>query len=327
MRVLLCGGAGFIGSVLVRKLLEANNEVTVFDNFSTGHKEAVKICKVIEGDLLNFNSIDGALKTSAFNLVINLSGNTASKNSFEEPYLCLKSNITASLNLVEAMKQNSVKRLIFASSSEIYGKADFLPVNEDSDFGTETVFSETLVFIERIFGWYDLLFGIKTISLRLFEVAGAMADGSIGEDKGALSSDVSVLSKAALSDGVFRMHGSDFETYDGTYIKDYVHVEDVAEAFIKSAEHLSKKPKSEIFNVCSSHGFSVKDVITEVELQTGRKINTVTSPRRKGDVDSLWADNKKAKTELSWEPKNSLADIVRSSLYWHAKRPGGFDLR
>lgn len=324
MKVLVCGGAGFIGSVLVRNLLKNNFEVVVFDNLSTGHKEALGSATFIAGDLLDKNTLQQVFNKHSFGAVINLAVLSDPLESLQNPYLYFTANSNSILNLLECMREASVKKIIYASSSSVYGRPKVLPVNEDAPLNIESVFAETMNTSEKLLGWHDLLYGIKAISLRCFEVAGATIDGNLGEDKKVNEGLVSTLVKAASSDGVFRLPGSNCNTRDGSFVRDYLHVEDFSDAVLKSIEYLFRNPRSEIFNIGSARGFSVKEVVAEVEAQTGRKLVVIPQPKRKSEPDEVWTDNTRIKTQLNWEPKHSLTDIVQTSLYFHAKHPGGY---
>ncbi len=321
MRVLVCGGAGYIGSIIVRKLIENDFDVTALDNLSTGHKESIPSSKLIVSDLLNKPEIEEIFNSNSFQVVIHVA---IKPDLALDPYTCIYNNLNATLNLLECMAKKDVRKVIFASSYEIYGKPERNPVSEEDKVNVQTIFAESLNMIERLLGWYDIKYGIKAISLRTFCVGGATLDGNTGEDNGEYESVIPNVIKAALSDGVLRLSGTDFNTFDGTKILDFIHVEDVAEAFVKSIEYLHRNQRSEIFNIGSGRGQTVKELITEVENQTGKKLNVVPTAKRSGEIDSIWSDITSAKSLLSWEPKFGLSDIIQTAIYWHVKHPNGY---
>ena len=321
MRVLVTGGAGYIGSILVRKLIENDFDVIALDNLSTGHKESIPASKLITSDLLNKKEVEESFKSQTFQLVIHLA---IKSGATTDPYTCIYSNLNSTLNLLECMSNSQARKIIVCSSYEVYGKPDKNIVSEESRINIQSVYAESINMIERFLGWYDLMHGIKAISLRTFCVSGASLDGNTGEDKEEYECVIPNVVKAALGDGVLRLSGADFKTSDGTRILDYVHVDDMADAFIKAIEYLHRSGRSEIFNIGSGIGHSVKEIITEVENQTGKKLNVVPFPKKASEVDAIWADITQARNLLSWEPKFSLSDMIQTAIYWHVKHPNGY---
>ncbi len=325
MRVLVCGGAGYLGSVLVRKLLEAEIDVAVFDNFSTGHRQALNPgVKVIEGNLLSKEEVFNAVNSQNFHAVVHAACLSDEKSAYENPYLSLNYNYISTLNILEAMKLVGVKKLVLASSSSIYGVVDSNPVREESRMVISGPFGESFYSMEKLLGWYEFIAQIKSVSLRMADLAGATIDGNLGEDKGENAGVVSQAVKASLGDCVYRLNGNNYQTLDGTLVRDYLHVDDAAFAIVKALEFLNTGNRSDVFNISCGRQYSVKEIVAEVEDQSGKKLNIVPSVRKRGDKDVIYMDISKALRDLQYAPAFELPDMVQSSMYWFARYPKGF---
>ncbi len=325
MKILVTGGAGYIGSQTVAELLKQKHEVVVFDNLVYGHKEAIK-CPLIVGDLLHRKDIEKVFEKNKFDGVIHFAGYSLVGESMKEPWRFFENNLQGGLNLLEAMRKNAVDKIIFSSSSSIYGYQKELPTKEDAPKNPLSVYAETKLTFEKILGWYDQLFGIRNVSLRYFNAAGASLDGSIGEDHQPETHIIPILFQVALGQREkFTIFGGDYRTKDGTNERDYTHVLDLAEAHIKALDYLRKGGQSDCFNVGAGRGCSNKEVVEMVKKATGIDFKVEIGPRRPGDPDATCADNRKIKKVLSWEPKYSeLQTIIKTAWNWHKNHPNGF---
>lgn len=325
MKILVTGGAGYIGSHTVAELLKQGHELVVFDNLITGHKEAVK-CPLVVGDLLHKEEIKKALEKERFEAVIHFAAFAAAGESMTNPAKYFENNIQGGVNLLEAMRSNKVNKIIFSSTCATYGFPKKLPVSEKEPQKPVSVYGESKLMFEKILKWYDKIFAIKNICLRYFNAAGASLDGSLGEDKDPLTTIVPILMKVALGQREkFVLNGEDYSTPDGTCIRDYIHVLDLASAHIKALEYLNHENKSDFFNVGTGKGYSNKEVIDMVKKVTRVDFKIEVGPRRLGDPDAIYADNTKIKKILGWEPKYSdLETIIKTAWNWHKNHPNGY---
>lgn len=327
MEILVTGGGGYIGSQTVIELLKAGNEVTVFDNLVYGHREAIPGVALIEGDLLNKSDIVEALKKERFDAVIHLAAYASVGESVKNPGKYFQNNVFGTLNLLEAMIERSINLMVFSSTCAVFGTPRSLPLSEDMEKNPESPYGESKLIVERILNWYDRIYGLKSIVLRYFNAAGAALDGSIGEDVRPPIRIIPNIMEAVLGKReAFTLNGDDFETHDGTCIRDYVHVLDLAAAHVLSLDYLMKSGKSDHFNLGVGSGASNREVIEMVKKVTAVDFKIVVGPRRNGDPTALYADNSKAKRLLRWEPKHSnLKTIVESAYLWHKTHPHGFN--
>lgn len=325
MKILVVGGAGYIGSHTVTELLRLGHEVIVFDNLVTGHKEAVK-CSLIIGDLLNKEEIEEALVKEKPEGVVHFAAFAAAGESMVEPGKYFENNLQGGVNLLEAMRKSGTDKIVFSSSCAIYGFPEKLPVGEEETKKPVSVYGESKLMFEKILFWYDQLFGIKSVCLRYFNAAGASLDGSNGEAKEPATNIVPVLMKVALGQTEkFTLFGEDYKTADGTCIRDYVHVLDLADAHIRAIEYLKMNDQSNYFNVGTGRGYSNKEVVQMVKKITGVDFKVEIGPRRAGDPDAIYADNSKIRKVLGWEPKYSdLETIIKTAWNWHKSHPKGF---
>jgi UDP-glucose 4-epimerase len=326
MKILVAGGAGYIGSHTVSEILKQNHEVVVFDNLICGHKEAVK-CPLIVGDLLNKEEINKVFDKEKFDGVIHFAAYSLVGESMEKPSKYFENNLQGGLNLLEAMREHQVNNIVFSSTCSIYGFPDKLPVNEEESKKPVSVYGESKLMFERILSWYDKLFNIKNVRLRYFNACGASIDGSIGEDHQPESHIIPLVIQTALGQRkAFSLFGKDYKTPDGTCIRDYIHVLDLASAHIKALEYLKKNKESNYFNVGTGFGYSNKEVLNMIKKSTNIDFKIEIASRREGDPDSIYADNRKIKRELGWEPKYSdLKTIIDSAWKWHKNHPKGYN--
>lgn len=319
MKILVTGGAGYIGSVTAKILQDKGYEVVVFDNLNGGHKENVS-SKLVVGDLLNKEDINSGLKDENFDAVIHFAALALAGESMEQPFSYFQNNILGGINLLEFMKQKNVKHIVFSSTCAIYGTPKILPVAENAEKSPESVYGESKLAFEKILHWYDEIYGIKHINLRYFNAAGASLDGSLGENHNPETHIIPKAIKAAINNYEFQLFGKDYATPDGTCIRDYIHVEDLANAHILAIDKLSKTNKSDSFNLGVGRGRSNLEVLDMVKKISGKNFSIKIAPRRLGDPAVVYADNAKAKAQLGFNPQYSdLETIVKTAWDWHKK--------
>jgi UDP-glucose 4-epimerase len=325
MKFLVTGGAGYIGSITNWLLRSKGHETVVFDNLSNGHKEAVGDTKLVVGDLKNKEDIQNVFKNESFDAVIHFAALSLAGESMEKPYEYFHNNIDGGLNLLEAMRLNGCKKIIFSSTCAVYGFPKKLPVTEESPINPTSVYGASKRNFEEILDWYEKLYGIKNAKLRYFNASGALPDGTLGEDHRPETHIIPVALVAAAKEKPFYVYGNDYKTEDGTCIRDYIHVLDLAEAHLKAVEYITKENKSIAVNLGVGRGYSNMEILKSVEKVTGKKINIQYKERRGGDPDAIYADNAKAKKLLEWEPQyESTSSIIKTAWAWHQKHPGGY---
>lgn len=326
MNVLVAGGAGYIGSHTVRELISAGHKVVVYDNLCKGHKAAVdKKAIFIKGELEDFDSISKALSSNRIDSVMHFSSFIEVGESVIDPYKYYKNNIVNTLTLLEAMRKNNVNRIIFSSSAAVYGTPKTVPINEDSEINPINPYGETKMFIERMLRAYEV-YGLRSVCLRYFNAAGAHPSAEIGEDHDPESHLIPIVLQVALGKRKeIKIFGDDYPTKDGTCVRDYIHVVDLANAHILALEHLKKTGVSDYFNLGNGKGFSVKELIEIAKEVTGKDIRSTMDKRREGDPPSLVASSDKIKKVLGWKPKyNNLKKILETAWNWHIKHPEGY---
>lgn len=325
MKILVTGGAGYIGSHTVAELLKQDHEVTVFDNLVYGHKEAIT-CPLVVGDLLKREEINQVFEKEKFDGVIHFAAYALAGESMKEPGKYFENNLLGGLNLLEAMKNHQVNKIVFSSTCATYGYPEKLPVVEEESKKPVSVYGESKLMFEKVLFWYDQLFGIKNVCLRYFNAAGASVTGEIGEDHKPETHIIPIAMQVALGQREkFTVFGTDYQTPDGTNVRDYIHVLDLASAHIKALEYLTQESSSNYFNVGTGNGYSNKQILDMVKKVTGVDFEVEYGPRREGDPDAIYADNSKIKQVLGWEPKYSdLQTIIETAWNWHKTHPNGF---
>lgn len=323
MRILVTGGAGYIGSVTNVILCERGFETVVFDNLSLGHREAVGNTRLVVGDLRRKEDIEAVFANESFDGVIHFAAFSLAGESMEKPFEYYQNNLLGGLNLLEAMRKFGCRSIIFSSTSAVYGIPKTVPITEDESIAPVSVYGSSKRMVEEMINWYSEIYGIRSVSLRYFNAAGALLDGTLGEDHANESHIIPLaLSVAAGKKELFEVYGNDYETPDGTCIRDYIHVMDLADAHIKAMEYLAKNSQSEVINLGVGKGHSNIEVLDTIEEVTGKQVPRIYGPRRPGDPARLWADNQKAKKILGWEPRYSdLSTIIRSAWKWHQSNP------
>lgn len=326
MKVLVTGGAGYIGSHTVRALIDAGHEVVVFDNLAQGHKQSIQDINFVDGDLLNLEDIKKALEGKNFDGVIHFAALALAGESMKDPYAYFRNNVQGGLNLLEAMHAASVKNIIFSSTCAVYGFPDKLPVTEDEKKAPVSVYGESKLMFESVLDWYERVYEIKNVRLRYFNASGDSEDGSIGEEHDPETHIIPIAIEAAMGKrDRFVIFGDDYKTDDGTCVRDYIHVLDLASAHIKALEYLINGGKSDVFNLGVGKGYSNREILDMVKKVSDKDFKVEIGPRRDGDPDAIYADNSKAKEILGWEPVHSdLETIIKSAWNWHSKHPDGY---
>jgi len=324
VRVLVVGGAGYIGSVTVAELLSAGHEVVVFDSLVTGHAEAVSPgAELVVGDLADAELLDDVFGRRTFDGVVYYAGFIAAGESMRDPGKYFLNNVGHLINLLNAMVKHQVLRFVFSSSAGVYGEPDKTPIEEDAPLAPVNPYGESKAVAERLLRWYDSQCGLRYVSLRYFNAAGATE--ALGEDHRPETHLIPVvLEVAAGKMPSLEIYGTDYPTPDGTCIRDYVHVSDLAQAHSLALERTRKG--SAVYNVGNGQGFSNGEVIETARRVTGHPIPVREAPRREGDAAVLVASATKFKEELGWEPSfPDLERIVESAWRWHQARPNGYE--
>ena len=319
--VLVTGGAGYIGSHACKALAGAGFQPVVFDNLSRGHREAVRWGPLVEGDLADRQRLCAALIEHKVEAVMHFAAYAYVGESVTDPALYYRNNLGGTLSLLEAMREAGIGEIVFSSTCATYGIPDGVPIREDAPQRPVNPYGETKLAIERALHWYAAAYGLRSVSLRYFNAAGADPEGEIGEHHEPETHLVPLVLQAALGHGPhIEIYGTDYPTPDGTAIRDYVHVCDLAIAHLRALERLRGGGGSAAVNLGTGQGHSVREVIAAAELASGRKVPARAAPRRPGDPPALVADPSLAGEILGWHPQHSDLDtIIRTSLTWHTR--------
>lgn len=326
-KVLVTGGAGYIGSHVVELLLGRGYEVVVFDNLSAGYRAAVhKDATLIVGDLLKPDEVAACFDAHDFDGVLHFASHIQVGESMRDPFKYFRENVIATMNLLQAVTQHGVGRFILSSTANLYDEPERVPIDEDEPLIPGSVYGETKYMAERMLLWMDRIYGLKYCALRYFNASGAHPNGHIGEAHNPETHLIPLVLQVALGqrDHV-TIYGTDYDTPDGTCIRDYVHVIDLAEAHILALEALADG-HSRVYNLGSGNGYSVREVIEACRRVTGHPIPAVEGERRAGDLPRLVADSTRIKQELGWAPEfDDLHKIVESAWAWHQSHPQGYE--
>ncbi|QVL33617.1 UDP-glucose 4-epimerase GalE [Telmatocola sphagniphila] len=324
-RVLVVGGAGYIGSHTVKLLQNQGYEVWVYDNLSMGHKESVSPDCLIVGDLKDKDRLDHAIMIHRIEGVIHFAASAFVGESVTEPAKYYQNNVVNTLSLLEVVRKQGIKKFVFSSTCATYGTPDRVPITEDTPQNPINPYGETKLIVEKVLRDYARAYQIGYAALRYFNASGAAADGSIGEDHSPETHLIPLILETILGKRKeIEIFGTDYPTPDGTCIRDYIHVDDLAQAHILALDIL--KPGQEIkVNLGIGQGYSVRQVIAATEKVTGKKVKYKESPRRAGDPAELVANPAKAMKELGWKPKYlDIETIIETAWNWHRKHPNGF---
>jgi UDP-glucose 4-epimerase len=322
MKILVVGGAGYIGSVCAELLLDEGHEVAIFDNLSEGHRRAVDSrANFIRGELADYAQIQAALTSTRPDAVMHFAANALVPESMRDPSKYFRNNVCNGLNLLDAMVATGVQRMIFSSTCALFGPPERVPIDETAPPCPINPYGESKLAFEKILRWYDEIHRLKFVSLRYFNAAGATEH--FGEDHRPETHLIPTVLKVALGQSAnVEIYGTDYETPDGTCIRDYIHIVDLAHAHILALGAAA----SGFYNLGTGGGSSVREVIAACRKITGRKIDTIEKPRRPGDPPRLIASSEKIKKELGWRPQfQSLDAIIESAWAWHQKFPSGYE--
>jgi len=328
MRVLVLGGAGYIGSHAVYQLIDQGNDVVVVDNIQTGHRQALHPeAAFYDGDIRDISFMRDVFANENIDAVMHFSANSLVGESMENPLKYYDNNVYGSQVLLQVMVEYNVKYIVFSSTAATYGEPETIPITEDIAPSPKNPYGETKLMIEKMLHWTEQAHGIKFVALRYFNVAGARETTEIGEDHNPETHLIPITLEVALGKrDHLTIFGDDYDTPDGTCIRDYVHVEDLIDAHILAMSYLQKGGTSDIFNLGSNSGFSVKEIVQAAEKVTDIDIPTEIGPRRPGDPSVLIASSDKAKSILGWNPKHtSIEGIIASAWKWHQSRPNGYN--
>ncbi len=324
MRILVTGGAGYIGSIVVEHLIEAGEEVVVLDNLSQGHRAAVHPrAAFVQGSVSDRALLDDLFRAYAFDGAMHFASYTLVGESMEQPFRYLWDNVIGGLTLLQAMVEHGVRRFILSSTANLFGRPRRIPIAESEAIVPGSPYGESKHILERALGWLDRIYGLRYASLRYFNAAGATAER--GEDHRPETHLIPRVLQVALGrQEHVVIYGDDYPTRDGTCVRDYIHVSDLAQAHILALQALDRG--SRVYNLGNGQGFTVKEVIETARQVTGHPIPAVVGPRREGDPAVLVASSRRIRRELGWRPRfPDLEAIVASAWEWHRRHPEGYE--
>ncbi len=327
MSILVLGGAGYIGSHAVDQLVNKGYEVVVVDNLLTGHEQAIHPRAVFyKGDVRDKEFLTTVFDNEDIDGVMHFAASSLVGESVEKPLMYFNNNVYGMQILLEVMREHDVKHIVFSSTAATYGEPTESPITEQTPTNPKNPYGESKLAMEKMMKWCDGAYGMKYVALRYFNVAGAKRDASIGEDHTPESHLVPIILQVALGQREsLAIFGDDYATPDGTCIRDYVHVEDLIAAHILALEYLKAGNDSNVFNLGSNNGYSVKEMLDAAREVTGKEIAAKVAPRRAGDPASLVASSEKAKTVLGWEPEyTDDKKIIETAWNWHVSHPNGY---
>jgi len=332
--ILVTGGAGYIGSHCALSLLENGKDIVIFDSLELGHKETIETLKkdfgnnlidFIQGNLLNYDEINNVFKKYKIDAVIHFAAYSQVGESVENPQKYYLNNVGGSLNLLKAMLENNVKKIVFSSTAATYGEPEYTPIDEKHPQNPINPYGSSKLMIERILDDYDKAYDLKSVRLRYFNVAGADEKSRIGEWHEPETHLIPNVLKSTFSGGqMFKMFGDDYDTIDGTCVRDYINIEDLINAHLLALEYLNNGGQTDYFNLGTTTGSSVKQVFSACEKITEQTIPLKIEGRRAGDPATLVADNQKAKENLNWVPKKTLENSIESAYNWEKVLQGKF---
>lgn len=327
MAILVCGGAGYIGSHSVYQLVKAGEEVVIVDNLQTGHREALNpAAKFYEGDIRNPEVLDKIFTENKIESVIHFAANSLVGESVEKPLKYFNNNVYGMQVLLEGMVKHGVDKIVFSSTAATYGEPEKIPIEENDKTEPTNPYGESKLIMEHMMKWVSRANNVRFVSLRYFNAAGAVEDGSIGEDHNPETHLIPLILQVPLGKrDHITIFGDDYPTPDGTCLRDYIHVIDLADAHILALKYLRDGGESNIFNLGNGQGFSVKEMIVAAEKVTGQKIKTEIGKRREGDPAQLIASSDKAKKILKWNPQFAdVEKVIATAWNWHKNHPNGY---
>lgn len=325
MKVLVAGGAGYIGSHTVRALVERGHDVIVLDTLELGSKQAVGNVQLYQGSITDDALLDRIFAQEKPEAVIHFAAYKAPGESMQVPGKYFRANVGGTLSLLETMVKHNVRSIVFSSSCSIFGTPQTLPVAEDAPFHPESVYGESKLMCETLLKWYDRTQNILHAALRYFNAAGASLDNAIGENWHYTQNLIPLVMKAAVGyTPSITVFGTDYPTPDGTCIRDYIHVVDLAVAHVKALEYIIQTHSSTAYNLGTGQGHSVQEVIDATRRISGRNFNVEYGLRRPGDPTAIYADCRKAERELGWKAQYGLETILQTAWQWHSTHPNGY---
>ncbi|MBF4988561.1 UDP-glucose 4-epimerase GalE [Methylophilus sp. 14] len=322
MRVLVVGGAGYIGSHMVKMLLGAGHEVITLDNLSSGHRDAVLGGTFVEGDLADTQGLHQVFEQYQPEAVMHFASYIQVGESVRKPDIYYRNNVTNTLNLLDVMLEFEVKKFIFSSTAAVFGEPDYVPIDEAHPNRPLNPYGRSKWMIEQVLADYDKAFDLRSVCLRYFNAAGADPEGQLGERHDPETHLIPLILQAASGrrDNI-QVFGRDYDTPDGTCIRDYIHIVDLCSAHLAALEYLTKGGSSDRFNLGNGSGFSVQEVIDAVQKVSGKQVTVINGPRREGDPARLVADAKRARSILAWQPTYTALDtIVSHAWQWERKQ-------
>lgn len=322
-RVLVTGGAGYIGSHACKALAAAGHLPVTYDNLGTGHRALVKWGPLVEGELADRECLQQALRSHRIDAVMHFAASAYVGESMADPGKYFRNNVTGTLTLLEALQAEGVRRIVFSSTCATYGVPAQVPIPEDHPQRPVNPYGESKLFIERALHWYGTCHGLQWLALRYFNAAGADPEGETGEMHEPETHLLPLAMQVALGQREqLQVMGTDYDTPDGTAVRDYIHVTDLADAHVRALDHLARGGASGALNLGTGRGHSVRDVVRAVEAESGRRVHVVDAPRRAGDPPALVSAPGRAAELLGWVPRHSdLSTLVRTALAWHAAHP------
>ena len=325
MAVLVTGGAGYIGSHTVRALREAGRDVVVFDSLEFGHREAVPGVPFVQGDIAHAELIADTIKKHSIDAIIHFAAYKAAGESMEQPSRYFDNNVTKGHALLKAARDAGVRKVVFSSTAAVYGTPETVPVDESAALHPENPYGESKLMFEKILQWFDRCHDVRSVSLRYFNAAGASMEGGLGEDWTVTLNLVPIVMKSALERrGPVEVFGTDYPTPDGTGIRDYIHVDDLAAAHLLALDYLDRDGETTAINLGTGIGSSVREVLDTTSRISGVRVPQIISPRRPGDPSRVFADNTRAREVLGWMPVYGLEEIIQSAWTWHSTHIDGF---
>jgi UDP-glucose 4-epimerase len=325
MRILVTGGAGYIGSHTVALLRARGDFVVVLDSLELGHSQAIADTPLVVGRTQDQALVKQVIGDHQLDAIIHFAAYKAAGESMRNPAKYFDNNVHGSLCLLQAAQQAGVRRFVFSSTAAVYGTPQSLPVGEDAPLRPENPYGESKLLVEQMLRWFDACHGVRAVALRYFNAAGAALDASNGEDPRFVQNLIPVVMNSATGRGPnVSVFGTDYPTPDGSCIRDYIHVLDLAEAHARALDYLVKHDRSDAFNLGTGQGASVLQVLRDARRISGVDIAAQNTARRPGDPTSVWADNRKARAALGWQPRYGLQEIIETAWAWHKSHPDGF---
>ena len=327
MSILVCGGAGYIGSHTVYQLVEKGEDVVIVDNLQTGHMGAVNPkAKFYKGDIREAEVLDRIFTENKIDAVVHFAANSLVGESMTNPLTYFNNNVYGMQVLLEAMVRHGIDKIVFSSTAATYGEPERIPIMEDDRTEPTNPYGQSKLIMEKMMKWVSLANGIRYVSLRYFNAAGAIEDGSIGEDHSPETHLIPLILQVPLGKrDHITVFGEDYPTPDGTCLRDYIHVLDLADAHVLAIDYLRRGGESNIFNLGNGQGFSVKEMIEAAKEATGMDIKVEIGERRSGDPAQLIASSEKARKVLGWQPKfTDVKAVIGTAWKWHQQHPEGY---